>query len=113
MPRNVPSRSPSRAPPASNCCLPLTLKWAAESGLSLAQALDRVTRRPAAILGVETGMVCVGGPADLCLFDPAEPWTVSARNLASLGKNSPFLGMEMLGRVHYTVIDGHIDYRAR
>jgi dihydroorotase len=56
--------------------------------------------------------VAVGGPADLCLFDPDEPWTVSAKTLASLGKNSPFLGMEVLGRVRYTVIDGHVDYRA-
>jgi dihydroorotase len=92
--------------------LPLTLKWAAESGLNLSQALDRVTRRPALLMGVDTGVVAVGGPADLCLFDPDEPWTVSAKTLASLGKNSPFLGMEVLGRVRYTVIDGHVDYRA-
>jgi dihydroorotase len=92
--------------------LPLTLKWATEMGLSLSQALDRVTRRPAAILGVESGVVAVGGPADLCLFDPAAHWTVSAKTLASLGKNSPFLGMELPGRVRYTVIDGHVDYRA-
>jgi dihydroorotase len=91
--------------------LPLTLKWAAETGLTLSQALDRVTRRPAAILGVESGVVAVGGPADLCLFDPGEPWTVSSRTLASLGKNSPFLGMEVLGRVRFTIIDGHVDYR--
>jgi dihydroorotase len=92
--------------------LPLTLKWADEAGLSLSQALDRVTRRPATILGVESGVVAVGGPADLCLFDPVQAWTVSAKTLASLGKNSPFLGMEVLGRVRYTVIDGHVDYRA-
>ncbi len=92
--------------------LPLTLKWAEEAGLSLAQALDRVTRKPAAILGVEAGQLAVGKPADLCVFDPAAAWTVSKKTLASLGKNSPFLGLELHGKVRYTVIDGHLDYRA-
>jgi dihydroorotase len=92
--------------------LPLTLKWAAEAGLSLSQALDRVTRQPAGILGVEAGEIRVGKPADLCLFDPEAAWTVSPKSLASLGKNSPYLGLELLGRVRYTLIDGHIDHRA-
>jgi dihydroorotase len=92
--------------------LPLTLKWAAESGLSLTEALDWVTRKPAAIMGVDAGQLGVGRPADLCLFDPSAHWTVSAKTLASLGKNSPFLGMELPGRVRYTVIDGHIDYKS-
>lgn len=92
--------------------LPLTLKWATEAGLSLTEALDRITRKPAAILGVEAGQIATGKPADLCIFDPDMPWTVSGKTLASLGKNSPFLGRELLGRVRYTVIDGHIDYKA-
>ena len=91
--------------------LPLTLKWARETGLSLAQALDFVTRRPASILGVDAGRITIGGPADLCLFDPDATWIVSPSNLASLGKNSPYLGLEMEGRVQYTLIDGHLDFR--
>jgi len=91
--------------------LPLTLKWAAERDLSLHAALDRITRKPAAILGVEAGRLAPGQPADLCLFDPAATWTVSAKTLASLGKNSPFLGMELAGRVRYTIIDGYLDYK--
>jgi dihydroorotase len=91
--------------------LPLTLRWGREAGLSLVQTLDRVTQRPARIMGVDAGFVRVGGPADLCVFDPEGGWQVSAESLRSLGKNSPYLGHEMLGRVHYTVIDGHLDYR--
>jgi dihydroorotase len=91
--------------------LPLTLKWAREAGLGLAEALDRVTRRPAGILGIEAGQLAVGKPADLCLFDPDASWTVSRDTLASLGKNSPFLGHELQGRARYTIIDGHIDHR--
>jgi len=91
--------------------LPLTLKWAREAGLSLSQALGYITHRPASILGVDAGRIAAGRPADLCLFDPDAAWIVSPSNLASLGKNSPFLGLEMQGRVQYTMIDGHLDFR--
>jgi dihydroorotase len=92
--------------------LPLTLKWARESGLSLSAALTPITLKPAQIIGVDAGRLAVGRPADMCLFDPDAVWTVSEKSLLSLGKNSPFLGHEMQGRVLYTVIDGHIDYKA-
>ena len=91
--------------------LPLTLKWAAEMGVPLVEALGRITHVPARILGVEGGSLKVGGPADVCIFDPQAPWTVSAETLLSLGKNSPYLGLEVQGRVRYTLIDGHLDYR--
>lgn len=91
--------------------LPLTLKWAREAGLPLTKALGYITHRPADILGIPGGHVDLGGPADLCLFDPEAPWTVTPANLASLGKNSPYLGLEVQGRVRYTLIDGHLDFR--
>lgn len=91
--------------------LPLTLKWARENGLSLVQALGYITHRPAEILGIPAGYLRLGGPADLCLFDPEMPWTVTPASLASLGKNSPYLGLELQGRVRYTLIDGHLDFK--
>ncbi|MBU1663806.1 MAG: dihydroorotase [Gammaproteobacteria bacterium] len=91
--------------------LPLTLKWASETGLPLSQALGYITHRPAAIMGVNAGHIGVGAPADLCIFDPEAAWLVSPSNLASLGKNSPYLGLEMIGQVRYTIIDGHLDFK--
>jgi dihydroorotase len=91
--------------------LPLTLKWAREAGLSLVQALGYITHRPAEILGIPGGRLYSGGPADLCLFDPEAHWTVTGNSLTSLGKNSPYLGLEVQGRVRYTLIDGHLDYK--
>lgn len=91
--------------------LPLTLQWARETGLSLSQALAYITQRPAAIMGVDAGHIAVGKAADLCLFDPQAAWLVSPSNLASLGKNSPYLGLEMIGQVRYTIIDGHVDFK--
>ncbi len=91
--------------------LPLTLKWAREAGIPMARALGYITHQPAGILGVDAGHIAAGRPADLCLFDPDAAWIVSPSNLASLGKNSPYLGLEMQGRVQYTLIDGHVDFR--
>lgn len=90
--------------------LPLTLRWAKEAGLPLIQALDWVTRRPAELLGIPAGHLGLGAPADLCVFDPEAWWTVTRSSLKSTGKNSPFLGIELQGRVRYTVIDGHVDF---
>jgi dihydroorotase len=86
--------------------LPLTLKWAAEAGVPLGEALATVTSRPARILGLEAGTLAPGKSADLCLFDPAAAWRVLPEALASQGKNSPFLGLELEGRVIRTFVSG-------
>lgn len=90
--------------------LPLTLKWAQESDVSLPDALARITSQPARILGIEAGRLVPGAVADLCLFDPDACWTVTTSALKSQGKNTPFLGMELCGRVRLTLIDGCIVY---
>lgn len=90
--------------------LPLTLKWAEEAGLPLLSALARITCDPATILGLETGSLAVGRPADICVFDPLEPWQVTPETLRSKGKNTPFMGYEMAGRVHATLVGGRVVY---
>ena len=52
------------------------------------------------------GRIDVGAPADLCLFDPLEDWIVGPRTLVSQGKNTPFSGLPMVGRVRHTVVGG-------
>lgn len=88
--------------------LPLTLKWAHEVGVDLPEALARVTRAPAAILGVEAGRLAVNAPADLCIFDPRAAWRVERKSLRSQGKNTPFLGFEVVGRARWTFVGGQI-----
>ena len=88
--------------------LPLTLRWANESRLPLARALACVTAEPARVLGLDAGRVAPGAPADLCIFDPNERVRVSAEGLRSQGKNSPFLGEELAGRVRYTLVGGEL-----
>jgi len=86
--------------------LPLTLKWATEMSLDRARALARITSEPARILGLPAGRLEVGAPADLCLFDPDEEWIVSPATLVSQGKNTPFSGLPMVGRVRQTNVGG-------
>ncbi|HWS76044.1 MAG TPA: dihydroorotase [Quisquiliibacterium sp.] len=88
--------------------LPLTLKWADETGTPLARALAKVTSAAAPILGVDAGRLAAGAPADLCLFDPAEHWVVEAADLLSQGRHSPYLGREVCGRVRMTLVGGRV-----
>ena len=86
--------------------LPLTLQWGKDSGLKLPDTLGAITHRAAKILGVPAGTLAAGAPADLCLFDPGKSWVVQAQALASQGKNTPFLGLELTGRVVRTLVGG-------
>lgn len=87
--------------------LPLTLKWAAEEGVNLGTALARITTAPAHLLGI-TASLAVDAPADLCLFDPQAWWKVERGALRSQGKHTPFLGIEVPGRVRFTLVAGHV-----
>ena len=86
--------------------LPLTLQWGRESGLGLAATLAPVTSRAAQVLGVRAGTLAVGERADICLFDPALPWVVRSANLVSQGRNTPFEGLELVGRAVRTIVGG-------
>lgn len=90
--------------------LPLTLKWALEMRLPLSTAIAKITVEPSKILGVDTGHLSPATAADLCIFDPNQYWKVEPAALKSQGKNTPFLGMELQGRVKYTLVDGSIVY---
>jgi dihydroorotase len=88
--------------------LPLTLKWARERKLPLAAALARVTSDAARVLGSPSGRIEPGAPADIVVFDPEAPFRVTPETLRSQGKNSPFMGYELAGRVRATVVAGKL-----
>jgi dihydroorotase len=92
--------------------LPLTLKWGQASKLGLAATLARITSEPARVLGVASGRLAPGAPADLVLFDPAAPFKVAPETLKSQGKNTPFLGYELAGRVRCTIVAGNVVYES-
>lgn len=91
--------------------LPLVLKWAGEDKLALSDALAKATLQPAQILGLEAGHLSVGAAADVCVFDPESYWKVEPGALKSQGKNTPFNGSEVQGKVRFTLIDGKLVYQ--
>ncbi len=92
--------------------LPLTLKWAREARVPLPAALTGVTTRPLRVLGIPPQPIAAGQVADLCIFDPEAWWRVEPGALHSQGKNTPMLGMELQGRVRYTLVGGRIVFDA-
>jgi len=92
--------------------LPLTLKWGGRCELPLARTLAAITSEPARVLGLSSGRLAAGAPADIVVFDPAAPVRVAPENLRSQGKNTPFLGHELAGRVRFTVLAGNVVYEA-
>lgn len=93
--------------------LPLTLKWAAQAGVPLLEALARITLQPAQLLGIAMGHLSVGAHADVCIFAVDASWRVQPSALKSQGKNTPFNGYEMQGQVRYTLLAGEIVYQAQ
>lgn len=92
--------------------LPITLELYHNGHLSLLEAFDLVTRRPADLLGLETGRLQVGCRADFAVVDTERGWKVEDRTLKSKSKNSPFDGRPVQGRVMKTVIDGRLVFDA-
>ncbi len=93
--------------------LPLLLKWAQQEKISLSDALARVTMHPARVLGLDAGHLSAGAAADICIFDAEACWRVEPSTLKSQGKNTPFIGQEIQGRVRYTLVEGHIVYQSQ
>lgn len=90
--------------------LPLTLKWATENHIELMLAVNKISWAPAQVLGIDKGHLSVGSIADVCIFDPQALWKIEAKGLKSQGKNTPFLGMEVPGKVRYTLVEGRVVY---
>ena len=79
--------------------------------LELIDLLEKMTINPAMLYHLNAGRITEGGPADLVLFDPDKKWTVED-HFYSKANNSPFIGMELTGKVQYTICGGKIVYQA-
>jgi dihydroorotase len=79
--------------------LAITLAHVHNGSLQLPTALDLLTARPAALLGIQSGRIAKGAPADLCLFDRDRIWKVEAGKLPGKAQNTPFDGRALEGVV--------------
>lgn len=76
--------------------------------MSLIELLRAMTRRPAEILGLATGRLAIGAPADLTVIDLQEEYSLQADDLCSQGKNTPFLGQPLVARPVLTMVEGRV-----
>lgn len=79
--------------------------------LTLPQLLARLSASPARLLGLTAGCFAPGAVADLTIFDPQSEWQVEPDLFRSLGRNTPFAGMTLRGRVCGTLVGGRWVYR--
>ena len=92
--------------------LSLTLKWALEDKVPLLSALKCVTQGPAHVLSKSAsamppiGSLAVGSPADFCVVDLNAFWMVDRNSLISQSQHTPFIGMEVPGKVLATGVRG-------
>ena len=81
--------------------------------VSLSRILTLLSTQPAALLNLKgRGTLAVGSFADAVVFDPKAEWTFRAAANQSKSKNTPFDGWPMLGKVHATISEGRLVYRA-
>ena len=70
------------------------------------EALNLISTKATTILNKEVFRVEEGAVANVTVFGVNDSWTVEEQTLLSQGKNSPFLGYEMYGKVHATIMNG-------
>lgn len=92
--------------------LPLALRFAAETGMAPLDLVARLSSGPAAVIEAEAGSLALGRPADLLLVDSQARWRLQAAALRSAGRNTPFDGSEMHGRVVRTLVRGQTVFSA-
>ncbi len=76
-----------------------------------AQLLQKMTSAGAEIFSLPGGTLALGGLADVTLIDPNAEWTVDASTFLSKGKNNPFHGKKLTGKVKRTYVAGKCVYQ--
>lgn len=79
--------------------------------MDLSDLLRKMTAEPARILGLDMGRLAVGCDADIVIFDPDEEWVVDPEQFASKGRNTPFGGHRLKGKVKYTIVGGNVIFQ--
>lgn len=78
--------------------------------LTKMQLVEKMSTNPAKVLGIEKGSIEEGKAADLVIADFDAVYAIDKETFVSKGKNTPFHGKEVKGRVLKTFVDGKIVY---
>ena len=74
------------------------------------QMAERMSYNPAKIMKFEQGDIQPGKMADIVVFDPNKKYKIDKNKFLSKGKNTPFHGREVTGKVKYTFCQGELVY---
>jgi len=106
------ARGLADAPPGMvglETALPLVLELAEQGRVELGRLVDALCGAPARLLGLPgRGRLEPGAPADVTVFDPRAAWVVDPARFRSRGRNTPFSGWTLHGRVRATVVAGRV-----
>ncbi|MDY6921353.1 MAG: dihydroorotase [Pseudomonadota bacterium] len=91
--------------------LPLSYELVHNGLLTESEWVQRIAMNPAHLINLDAGHLGQGSNANLCVFDPNARWRLEPDSILSAGKNTPFLGRELQGRVQLTLRDGTMSYR--
>ena len=92
--------------------LAVNITWLVRPGIIDIDTLsERMSCAPARIFGLPGGTLRKGSSADVTVFDPETNWVVNASLFRTKGRNTPYQGMTLTGRVHYTVVGGRVIHR--
>jgi dihydroorotase len=92
----------------------LTITELVDKGiLTPLQMAEKMSYNPAQILRIDKGTLLPGKTADITIIDPQDEYVIESRLFASLGKNTPFEGKKVKGRVRYTMVGGKVVYSYR
>lgn len=90
----------------------LTISELVEPGiLTPMQMVEKMSYNPAKIAGLDRGSLEIGKAADVTIIDPKEEYRIDMHTFASKGKNTPFHGRNVRGKVKYTICDGRIVWK--
>jgi dihydroorotase len=85
----------------------LSLKLVDDGVISVPQLVEKMSRRPAGILGLDNRLK-VGNVADITIIDPEREYSVDSAEFCSLGRNTPFEGWKLKGKAVLTMVDGKV-----
>ena len=76
--------------------------------LNMRQLIRKMCEKPAEILKIDKGCLAVGKMADITILNPGEFYVIETEKFVSKGKNSPYNGWQVSGRVKTTIVNGKI-----
>lgn len=88
--------------------LPLLLDFVRDETISRSRAIELFSAGPARALNMDRGTLSKGAAADIAVIDPEQSWNLTEDKIASVSRNTPFLGRELTGRATDVVVGGRI-----